>query len=157
MLSLQDKIFLQAMPSHFIIEVWIVVSIEDVIVIVRWKSSMHSMFIIFRFFLGFLTIGCLFFYTLTHLNRKQNPKYLQVRITDAKLVLNFLYITWLSTSNNHVLFINKHNHTDIISYIPTRESLCSWSYGSWIYNYLCYKCMWVWIPHRRGVVIYICI
>jgi len=43
----------------------------------------------------------------------------------------------LSTSN-HVLFINKHNHTDIISYIPTRESLCSWSYGSWISNYLCY-------------------
>ena len=32
----------------------------------------------------------------------------------------------------------------------------SWSYGSWIYNYLCYQCpsplmLWVRIPLRRGV------
>ena len=32
-----------------------------------------------------------------------------------------------------------------------------WSYGSWIYNYLCNKCisppiLWVWIPFRRGVL-----
>ena len=32
-----------------------------------------------------------------------------------------------------------------------------WSYGSWIYNYLCYQCLsplklWVRIPPRRGVL-----
>ena len=32
----------------------------------------------------------------------------------------------------------------------------SWSYGSWIYNYMCNQCfstltLWVWIPFRRGV------
>ena len=29
-----------------------------------------------------------------------------------------------------------------------------WTYGSWIYNYLCNQCpslMWVWIPQRQGV------
>ena len=33
----------------------------------------------------------------------------------------------------------------------------SWSFGSWIYNYLCNQCLspltlWVWIPLRRGVL-----
>jgi hypothetical protein len=33
----------------------------------------------------------------------------------------------------------------------------SWSYGSWIYNYLCNHCLspltlWVWIPLRQGVL-----
>ena len=33
--------------------------------------------------------------------------------------------------------------------------LWSWSYGSWIYNYLCNQCLspltlWVWIPFRQG-------
>jgi hypothetical protein len=33
----------------------------------------------------------------------------------------------------------------------------SWSYGSWIYNYLCNQCLspltlWVWTPLRRGVL-----
>jgi len=33
----------------------------------------------------------------------------------------------------------------------------SWSYGSWIYNYLRYQCLsplmlWVWISLRRGVL-----
>jgi hypothetical protein len=33
----------------------------------------------------------------------------------------------------------------------------SWSYGSWIYNYLCNQCistltLWVWILFRRGVL-----
>jgi hypothetical protein len=33
----------------------------------------------------------------------------------------------------------------------------SWSYGSWIYNYLCNQCLsllmlWVWIPPKRGVL-----
>jgi len=33
----------------------------------------------------------------------------------------------------------------------------SWSYGSWIYNYLCSQCLspltlWVWIQLRRGVL-----
>jgi hypothetical protein len=32
-----------------------------------------------------------------------------------------------------------------------------WSYGSWIYNFLCNQCLsplmlWVWIPLRRGVL-----
>ena len=32
----------------------------------------------------------------------------------------------------------------------------SWSYGCWIYNYLCNQCLsplslWVWIPFRQGV------
>ena len=34
----------------------------------------------------------------------------------------------------------------------------SWSYGSWIYNYLCNQCLspltlWVWIPLRWGVLL----
>jgi hypothetical protein len=37
------------------------------------------------------------------------------------------------------------------------ELLWSWSYGSWIYNYLCNQCLspltlWVWILLRRGVL-----
>jgi len=33
----------------------------------------------------------------------------------------------------------------------------SWSYGSWIYNYICNQCLspqtlWVWIPLRWGVL-----
>ena len=28
----------------------------------------------------------------------------------------------------------------------------SWSYGSWIYNYLCNQCLWVRIPPRRDVL-----
>jgi hypothetical protein len=36
-------------------------------------------------------------------------------------------------------------------------SLWSWSYNSWIYNYLCNQCLslltlWVWTPLRRGVL-----
>ena len=32
-----------------------------------------------------------------------------------------------------------------------------WSYGSWVYNYLCNQCLspltlWVWIPLRRGLL-----
>ena len=35
--------------------------------------------------------------------------------------------------------------------------LLSWSYGSWIYNYLCNQCLsplmvWVWIPLRQGIL-----
>ena len=34
--------------------------------------------------------------------------------------------------------------------------LWSWSYGGWVYNYLCNQCLspltlWVWIPFRRGL------
>ena len=39
----------------------------------------------------------------------------------------------------------------------SEESSWSWSYGSWIYNYLCNQCLspltlWVRIPFRRGVL-----
>jgi hypothetical protein len=38
-----------------------------------------------------------------------------------------------------------------------QEKTTSWSYGSWIYNYLCNQYLsplklWVWIPLRRGVL-----
>jgi len=37
-------------------------------------------------------------------------------------------------------------------YIIDKESLWSWSYCSWIYNYLCNQCLsplklWVWTPY----------
>ena len=44
--------------------------------------------------------------------------------------------------------------TDIMTCIITQGP--SWSYGSWIYNYLCNQCLspltWVWIQLRRGVL-----
>ena len=43
--------------------------------------------------------------------------------------------------------------------LSTPGPSCSWSYGSWIYNYLWYQCLhvsplklWVRIPLRRGVL-----
>ena len=43
------------------------------------------------------------------------------------------------------------------SYIYLKGLSWSWSYGSWIYNYLCYQCLspltlWVWISLRRVVL-----
>ena len=51
-----------------------------------------------------------------------------------------------------------------IRWVKNRSSVCQywglsslWSYGSWIYNYLCNQCLspltlWVWILLRRGVL-----
>jgi hypothetical protein len=44
-----------------------------------------------------------------------------------------------------------------ISYLYLLEPSCSWSYGSWIYNYPCYQCLlpltlWVRIPLRQFVL-----
>jgi hypothetical protein len=40
-------------------------------------------------------------------------------------------------------------------------SLWSWSYGGWMYNYLCNQCLspltwWVRIPQRRGALVTLC-
>ena len=41
--------------------------------------------------------------------------------------------------------------------LKSTEPSWPWSYGSWIYNYLCKQCLsplqlWMWIPLRRGVL-----
>jgi hypothetical protein len=54
-------------------------------------------------------------------------------------------------TQNHVQTVDKSIHTFLI-----RGPSWSWSYGSWIYNYLCNQCLspltlWVRIPLRWGV------
>ena len=53
----------------------------------------------------------------------------------------------------------KQKEYDLLSVHDTLLSRLSWSwsYGSWIYNYLCNQCLspltlWVWIPHGWGVL-----
>ena len=52
----------------------------------------------------------------------------------------------------HMIFnVNDINTTGILIMVS------SWSYGSWIYNYLCNQCLspltlWVWIPLRQAVL-----
>ena len=55
---------------------------------------------------------------------------------------------WVTTNNS-----SDHTH-DLNAY---RGPSWSWSYGSWIYNYLCNQCLspqmlWVWIPLKRVVL-----
>jgi hypothetical protein len=55
-------------------------------------------------------------------------------------LLKNLHVSWLAMYNRH---------------LPTM--LRSWSYGTWIYNYLCNQCLspltlWVWIPLRWSVL-----
>ena len=66
-------------------------------------------------------------------------------------------------SNSEISYIWKvHLYMDfflkLIVFVGTYRSMsCSWSYGSWIYNYLCNQCLssltlWVRIPSLRGVL-----
>ena len=53
--------------------------------------------------------------------------------------------------DNFIHCIGTQSHGFIVHQGP------SWSYGSWIYNYLCNQCLsplklWVWIPLRQGVL-----
>jgi hypothetical protein len=46
---------------------------------------------------------------------------------------------------------------EMVYCLMTEEASWLWSYGSWIYNYLCNRCLspltlWVWILFRRGVL-----
>jgi hypothetical protein len=57
----------------------------------------------------------------------------------------------------HLIYkpIKNHTHLPNFSYFY-QGALCLWSYGSWIYNYLCNQCLsplmlWVQILLRRGV------
>ena len=85
---------------------------------------------------------------------------------------------WIKISSSHLLYIIHHtwskglNNPGKKSLTDDRNTLCvwtynvyenitgpswSWSYGSWIYNYLCNQCLsaltlWVRIPLRRGVL-----
>ena len=52
--------------------------------------------------------------------------------------------------------LNMSFHSDTIFWFRTNQSLqgpsCPWSYGSWIYNYICNRCLspliWVGLPLR---------
>jgi len=49
----------------------------------------------------------------------------------------------------YITLVNYISATDL-SMLRFRWPTWSWSYGSWIYNYLCYQCLspltlWVWI------------
>ena len=64
---------------------------------------------------------------------------------------------WLVSLNNiiHYFPLTVAIMVNIINL--TQGPLCLWSYGSWIYNYLCNQCLspltlWVWIPLMRGVL-----
>jgi len=50
-----------------------------------------------------------------------------------------------------------HKYVFVLSLSANKEPLWSWSYGSWIYNYLCNQLLspltlWVRIPRWRGVL-----
>jgi hypothetical protein len=59
-------------------------------------------------------------------------------------------------TNCVLLFVNlsfRLNRQNLSTILPGPSS---WSYGSWIYSFLCNQCpsprtLWVWIPLRRGV------
>ena len=63
-----------------------------------------------------------------------------------------LSVTHVQSCEKNILFILLF-HSKIKA---VYSSSWSWSYGSWIYNYLCNQCLspltlWVWIPLRRDV------
>jgi hypothetical protein len=70
-------------------------------------------------------------------------------------------ITLVTTESNDRESLMVMNYSSQMSLAPT--CICfggpswSWSYGSWIYNYLCNLCLlpptlWVWIPPKLGVL-----
>ena len=75
----------------------------------------------------------------------------------------YSYFNSKRLSNSEISYIWKvHLYMDfflkLIVFVGTYRSMsCSWSYGSWIYNYLCNQCLssltlWVRIPSLRGVL-----
>jgi hypothetical protein len=74
-------------------------------------------------------------------------------ITFWYLVTHFEYV-----NSQHMFYYNYFSHCQHCSFHHlTWEPSWSWSYGSWIYNYLCNQClslltMWFQIPLRRGVL-----
>ena len=81
---------------------------------------------------------------------------------DQWYVLSIIYVLYVeegleinSYSVNHSVFIHSSCSVQISS--SSSGPLWSWSYGSWIYKYVCNQCLsplklWVCIPLRHGKV-----
>jgi hypothetical protein len=118
--------------------------------------------------------------------RYNNPNKNKINHLELKFLTHFLHLlttfpVWDVKSRNEILFSsacgskvgNVHNvicktgqkwiyicvfmMIDYDNHESCRGSLWSWSYGSWIYNYMCNQCLsplmlWVRIPLKRGVL-----
>jgi len=104
--------------------------------------------------------------------KRANPRF---RIAVIYLSVNIHPLIQISKSIDSLLFdwrirhVYKRRRNSFVCWEPinrfnqTHVSICpwgpswSWSYDSWIYNYLCNQCLspltlWVRIPFRRGVL-----
>jgi hypothetical protein len=85
----------------------------------------------------------------------------KINVTNA-FSLKFNLMTdfyWENYKNKQHIVTNYYHDILTLLYwsILRRGLLWPWSYGSWIYNYLCNQCrsplkLWVWIPLRRVVL-----
>ena len=84
-------------------------------------------------------------------------------IVHPHLTISFILLNiWSKCLYPHLVLYIFLPCIHIVHLIPTLSiflgpSWWSWSYGSWIYNYLCNQCLsplmlWVQIPLRRGVL-----
>jgi len=60
-------------------------------------------------------------------------------------------------NSNNINKTNNHLSPSLTEHKRRPQHMTLWSYGIWIYNYLCNQCLspltlWVWTPLRRGVL-----
>jgi len=97
-------------------------------------------FVYFNKFCGF-NISCIYSFRFSH-----------------PLILTFLHFTVITILFTIDLTIYIHLNLYLLCVCWNFEGPSwLWSYGSWIYNYLCNQCispltLWVWIPLRQGVL-----
>ena len=106
-------------------------------------------------------------YALQSLVYNNCPGYSQIFLSrKARINVLATIISWLSKNTGSCIFdsYKKKNSTRsktfyffMLKFMSILKLEPSWSYRSWIYNYLCNQCLspltlWVWILLRQGVL-----
>jgi len=84
------------------------------------------------------------FYITTKLSNPHYPPEISTKTTIVNFAVKEQGMVYIAKTDEEMLFFSQGQSW-------------SWSYGSWIYNYLCNQCLspltlWVWTPLRRSIL-----